>query len=169
MIRLIEALDFRCLRYINQRLDRFLVLVGPNASGKTTFLDVVAFLGQIVSDGLEPAVNDRTQNFQDLVWQRSGAGFEFAVELDIPEERRKLLQRSFYDTVRYEVSIGMDHETGEVSIFSEKVILKESVNQESYNIQRSFFPTELEPPKTITTPKGKKEHQNSSQQGPGWK
>jgi len=84
MIRLIEALDFRCLRYINQRLNRFLVLVGPNASGKTTFLDVVAFLGQIVSGGLEPAVNERTQNFQDLVWQRSGDSFELAVELDIP-------------------------------------------------------------------------------------
>ncbi len=79
MIRLIEALDFRCLRYINQHLDRFLVLVGPNASGKTTFLDVVAFLGQLVSDGLEPAVNERTQNFQDLVWQRYEDSFELAV------------------------------------------------------------------------------------------
>lgn len=156
MIRLIEALDFRCLRYINQRLDRFLVLVGPNASGKTTFLDVVAFLGQIVSGGLEPAVNERTQNFQDLVWQRSGDSFELAVELDIPGERRKLLQRSSYDTVRYEVCICIDQETGEVSILSEKVLLKESVSQDSYNIQRSLFPIELEPPQTLITPKGKR-------------
>lgn len=156
MIRLIEALDFRCLRYINQRLDRFLVLVGPNASGKTTFLDVVAFLGQLVSEGLEPAVNERTQNLQDIVWQRSGNSFELAVELDIPEERRKLLQRSSYDTVRYEVCIGIDHETGEISILSEKVVLKESVNQESDNIQRSLFPIELKPPQTLITPKGKR-------------
>ena len=156
MIRLIEALDFRCLRYINQRLDRFLVLVGPNASGKTTFLDVVAFLGQLVSDGLEPTVNERTQNFQDLVWQRSGDSFELAVELDIPGERRKLLQRSSYDTVRYEVCICIDQETGEVSILSEKVLLKESVSQDSYNIQRSLFPIELEPPQTLITPKGKR-------------
>jgi predicted ATPase len=156
MIRLIEALDFRCLRYINQRLDRFLVLVGPNASGKTTFLDVVAFLGQIVSGGLEPAVNERTQNFQDLVWQRSGDSFELAVELDIPGKRRKLLQRSSYDTVRYEVCICIDQETGEVSILSEKVLLKESVSQDSDNIQRSLFPIELEPPQTLITPKGKR-------------
>ncbi len=39
-------------------------MVGPNASGKTTFLDIMAFLGQFVSDGLEAAVGDRTRNFQ---------------------------------------------------------------------------------------------------------
>jgi predicted ATPase len=48
MISLIEALNFRCLRYIRQPLGPFHILVGPNASGKTTFLDVVAFLGQLV-------------------------------------------------------------------------------------------------------------------------
>ena len=60
MIRLIEALNYRCLRYIRQPLDSFNVLVGPNASGKTTFLDVVAFLGRMVSDGLEEAIDERT-------------------------------------------------------------------------------------------------------------
>ena len=41
MITLIEALNFRCLCYISQPMGPFHVLVGPNASGKTTFLDVV--------------------------------------------------------------------------------------------------------------------------------
>ena len=31
MISLIEALNYRCLRYVRQRLDRFHGLVGPNA------------------------------------------------------------------------------------------------------------------------------------------
>lgn len=39
MITLIEALNYRCLRYISRPLESFHVLVGPNASGKTTFLD----------------------------------------------------------------------------------------------------------------------------------
>src|SRR6185503_16460373 len=51
MLTFIEALNFRCLRYVAQDLTRFHVLVGPNASGKTTFLDVVAFLGRLVSSG----------------------------------------------------------------------------------------------------------------------
>ncbi len=86
MIHLIEALNFRCLRYISRPLDGFMVLVGPNASGKTTSLDVVSFMGRLVSDGLESAINQRTRNFEDLVWQRSGGGFELAIEVGIPEK-----------------------------------------------------------------------------------
>lgn len=59
MITLIEALNFRCLRYISQPLGEFHVLVGPNASGKTTFLDVVAYLGDLVSGGLNDALDRR--------------------------------------------------------------------------------------------------------------
>lgn len=65
MITRIEALSYRCLRYVSRPLDRFHVLTGPNASGKTTFLDVVAFLGRLVSGGLEEAIRERTQNFQE--------------------------------------------------------------------------------------------------------
>src|SRR5712692_8357593 len=72
LIKLVEALDFRCLRYVSRPLGPFHVLVGPNASGKTTFLDVVAFLGDLVSEGLETATNQRTQNFEDLLWKRGG-------------------------------------------------------------------------------------------------
>lgn len=91
MITLIEAKNFRCLRYIRQPLGQFHVLVGPNATGKTTFLDVIAFLGRLVPDGLKTAVGERTQNFQDLLWGRSGNGFELAIEAAIPEDRRQML------------------------------------------------------------------------------
>ena len=72
MIRRIQALNYRCLRYVDVRLDRFHVLVGPNASGKSTLLDVVTFLGDLVSGGLGSAIEQRTRNFQDLVWGRQG-------------------------------------------------------------------------------------------------
>ncbi len=64
MITRIEALNYRCLRYVRQDLGPFHVLVGPNASGKTTFLDVVAFLGRLVTDGPEAAVVERSENFE---------------------------------------------------------------------------------------------------------
>ena len=60
MITRIEALNYRCLRYIRQDLGPFHVLVGPNASGKTTFLDVVGFLGKLVAEGPEAAVVEKT-------------------------------------------------------------------------------------------------------------
>ena len=53
MITLIEALNYRCLKYVQRPLNPFHVLVGPNASGKTTFLDVIGFLRDLVSKGLD--------------------------------------------------------------------------------------------------------------------
>ena len=86
MISLIEALNFRCLRYVLQPLGPFHVLVGPNASGKTTFLDAVAFLGDLVSKGLEYAIAERTQDQRDLVWGRKDGSFELALEAKLPED-----------------------------------------------------------------------------------
>jgi len=123
MIRLIEALNFRCLQYISQPLGRFHVLVGPNASGKTTFLDVVAFLARLVSDGPEAAVRDRTRNFQDLVWGGAGERFELAIEAEIPADQRAKLSKGF-DTIRYEVALGQSAETNGIGIIEEYVLLK---------------------------------------------
>jgi predicted ATPase len=152
MIRLIEALNFRCLRYVRQPLGPFQVLVGPNASGKTTFLDVVGFLGRLVSDGLEAAIDERTQNFQDLVWAREGDRFEFVIEAVIPEDRKARLVRPF-DTIRYEIRIGIDSQTRESGILEEKAWLRHW--QEPASEQRSLFPIEREPPRSIITGKSK--------------
>ena len=67
MISKVEALGFGCLKFASQPLDRFHVLVGPNSSGKSTLLDVISFLGDLVSEGLETAVTSHSRNFQDLV------------------------------------------------------------------------------------------------------
>src|SRR5215467_11811824 len=102
MITLVEALNYRCLRYIRQPLGHFHVLVGPNASGKTTFLDVIAFLGRLVSDGVDAAIEEQTQNFFDLVWRHEGARFELAIEALLPERLRGLLKQD-PDVIRYEI------------------------------------------------------------------
>jgi predicted ATPase len=123
-------------------LGPFHVLVGPNASGKTTFLDVVAFLGRLVSDGLEAAVNERTGNFKDLIWGREGNGFELAIEVAIPEEPRSKLKGEEFDTVRYEVSFEIDPDSEEFLIRAEKVILKRSSQPSEIKnkLKRDFFP-----------------------------
>lgn len=152
MVTRIEALGFRCLRYVSQQLGPFHVLVGPNASGKTTFLDVVAFLGQLVSEGLETALGERSRNFQDLVYGREGGRFELAVEARVPDERRKALARKEHDTVRYEVAVGIDPDTSEVAILAEKVLLRNG--DDPGPAQRSLFPMSQAPPDTVLTPKG---------------
>ena len=112
MLTLIEALNFRCLRHVRQPLGPFHVLVGPNASGKTTFLDVVAFLGDLVADGLEEAVRRRTQNFEDLLWRRQGDSFQLAIEAKVPEAHAA----AGYAIIRYEVEIGIDRDADELGI-----------------------------------------------------
>ena len=102
MIRRIQALNYRCLRHVDVTLDRFHVMVGPNASGKSTLFDAVAFLGDLVADGLDAALERRTRNFQDLVWGRpkDGLGFELAAEFDIPEGATDIVRGDAHPRLR---------------------------------------------------------------------
>jgi predicted ATPase len=125
MITLVEALNYRCLRHIRQPLGPFHVLVGPNASGKTTFLDVIAFLGRLVSDGPDAAIEERSQNFYDLVWGREGTQFELAVETQIPKELQRSGVAAGLDTARYEVALSIDPRTQERGLSADRVLLKE--------------------------------------------
>ena len=154
MITLIEALNYRCLRYISRPLKPFHVLVGPNASGKTTFLDVVAFLQDLISDGLEAALDNRTNNPQELLFQRQGDRFELAIEARIPDALRNLTAKQDLNTVRYEVSIGFDETNRQFEFKAEKLILKETEEVDSGF--RWLFPQHLSPPNTLVTPKGKR-------------
>jgi len=152
VISLVEALHYRCLRYVRRPLRRFQVLVGPNASGKTTCLDVPALLGRLVSQGLDAAIGERTQNFQDLVWRRQGRRLELAVEASIPGELRERLSNPRLDTIRYEVGLGLLVGSDEAAILSERVLLKES--KPSHPDDSTLFPLAQAPVKTILTPKG---------------
>lgn len=148
MISQIEALNYRCLRYVKQPLGGFHVLVGPNASGKTTFLDVVAFLGDLVSEGLDDALTRRSRNFSDFVFGRQGNRFELSIEASIPERiRPTLAKQQDFETIRYEIAVGVDPASEEVVLLAETVKLK--VWQAAPPRQRELFPEPLVPPETI--------------------
>ena len=108
MIRRLQVLNYRGLRYLDLRLAPFRILVGRNASGKSTVLDAIAFLRDLVASGLDAAVEKRTHNFQDLVWGRPTAdlGFELAVECGLEEFDPETPPDPEDDRVfRYEVAI----------------------------------------------------------------
>jgi len=149
VIRLIEALRYRSLLDVRQPISDFHVLVGPNASGKSTFLDVVGFLGDLLKTDVASAVRKRSPNFQNLVWMGQGDRFELAIELRIPEQRRKRLD-SLFARARYEVSVGLDARD-QLAIVSEALWLKPA-NGEVEREPRILFPELREPRKTIVVP-----------------
>ncbi len=152
MITLVEALNYRCLRYVRQTLEPFQVLVGPNATGKTTFLDVIGFFGDLVSDGLESAVTRRASTPSDLTWWRKEALFELAVEAAIPDRLRGNLENPDFDRIRYEVAVGMNVEGQGIGLATERVLLKR--NGDTEEAQRDLFPQLRPLPSSILSRKG---------------
>ena len=138
MITLIEALNYRCLRYVQRSLNPFHVLVGPNASGKTTFLDVIGFLGDLVSKGFDVALSERTSNPEELLFRRQGDKLELAIEARIPDELRQQTSKPELDTIRYEVDIGFEETRHQFEFKAETLLMKKAavLNQP----QRSLFP-----------------------------
>lgn len=162
MISRIESLNYRCLRYVRQDLLPFHVLVGPNASGKSTFLDVLAFMSDLVFFGPAEALSNRVPDVRDLVWLRRGESFELAVDVHLPPERRERLKQGSYIGARYEVSIGVSREPRESAILSEAFWLTTSDSDADKSFQRELFPQPPLPPNTII--------HTSGQRAPrGWK
>ena len=156
MIRRIQALNYRCLRLVDVHLDSFHILVGPNASGKSTLLDVIGFLSDLVRDGLMEAVEKRTQNFQDLVWNRpkQDMGFELAVEFDVPPRIVDALPDEMdCQRLRYELCIREDDQG--LRIDSERAMLVPKPSRRRGRGRASKFPEPPSSPKTILGRKAK--------------
>ena len=62
-------------------LSNFHVLVGPNGSGKTSFLDVIEFIKSCLINGPVKAVEERAPEFRDLTFMRRGGPIEFDLTL----------------------------------------------------------------------------------------
>ena len=164
MIRRVEALNYRCLRYISQPLEHFHVLVGPNASGKSTFLDVVGLVRDLLTRGIDDAILaredpiesvGRARSVDELIFNQIADRFELAVELEIPDELHKSTGNGRYRIARYEVAIGNDPEKGELIITNEALWLCPK-QQSSINPQLSFFPNEPVPPESVFAKRARK-------------
>lgn len=159
MITLVEALNYRCLRYVQTTLKPFNVLVGPNASGKTTFLDVIGFLSDLVSSGPDIAVIKRAPDPRDLLFGGRGDRFEMAIEAKIPDKLRESTSRPDLGIIRYQISIGSDDTQRQFEIKEETLLLKAEtiLLMETAKLepgQRPFFesanaPSELNVPKSL--------------------
>lgn len=158
IISRIQVLNYGCLRYVDVPMGRFHVLIGPNATGKSTLMDAIKFVSDVVRDGVDAACFKRTSNFQDLVWGRptnpEDQRFEIALEFDLPDDVRTLMPRSRnFCTLRYEMGVGFDPDSGRVGLSTEQAILQPReeplrADDESTR-QLAFFPDPGHPRDTV--------------------
>ena len=147
MISRIEVLNYRCLRYVSADLATFQVLVGPNGSGKTTLLDVLLFLRDLITAGLDAALEERSRDPLDLVWARRPGVVEIAIEAEIPEELRGKLSRPEFRRIRYEVGVSVQKDATEIT--EERALLTKA--EPPPVISQLTFPEVRLPPPTLLT------------------
>ena len=92
MIKRLQVLHYRALKYIDIKLSNFHILVGPNASGKSSFLDVINLIRDILNESPHAAVEKRASRFDELLWNQQGNKFEIAAELEVPKEIKQRLK-----------------------------------------------------------------------------
>lgn len=134
MFSRIQTRYFRSLKAVDQTLGPIQALVGPNASGKTTFLDVIGLLSDLVRQrgNVRETILSRSASFDKLIWQGPGedagqrVAFQLAVEAPIPEDvhARLASDKQQYKLVRYELEIGFDSATNELGLNHETLWLR---------------------------------------------
>lgn len=151
MISRIQALSFRSLQWIDQRLHRFQALVGPNASGKTTFMDVIAFLSELMRTrgSVLETVQNRSSTFENLLWLGKGTSFQLAVEAEIPATVRSMViaEKQAFSHVRYELQVGFDTKENQLGLDHE-VLWLTNLNAQSAK-PLSLFPLVKKQPESI--------------------
>ena len=156
MFRRVEAWHYKCLKRIDVRLHPVNILIGPNASGKSTLLDLFSFLRDALEGDVEEAVRRRTTSLRELVWNQTGEakGFEIAVEADIPQN---LCTTNGYDRLRYEVGVGLDEVDGTIVVSGENLWLVNSAQRmrtkpHPPSAQLTLFPRDLDDAKPVLHP-----------------
>lgn len=131
MIQLLQAQNFRMLRSNSVALQPYQVLVGQNATGKSTLLGALQFISDVLRGGVVFAVERITSSFYDLSFA-SSQPVALAVELSVPgsdgEERH----------LRYEIEIGIEGPSG-LRVLQENLFILPEERETNGGLQHSLF------------------------------
>jgi AAA15 family ATPase/GTPase len=97
MIERIHIENYKCLRDVTVDLGDFTILIGPNDSGKSSFLEAIQTFGKILQKGY-PATFVGDRSLANLVWGKDAGrhivlevagttpGHQFVYRLELPVE-----------------------------------------------------------------------------------
>jgi predicted ATPase len=132
MIRRIWVRNFRMLAANRVDVGPFAVLVGRNASGKSTLMSALRFMSAVLSDGVEKAV--------DVAIDSSGAGFRDLCFREQDPIGFALVLRLEEGLYRYELEIGEEPSSGAPVVARENLFkLPESDAEAAAPPQASLF------------------------------
>lgn len=146
MIRKIEVLRYKGFKYGRIELKPFNILVSPNASGKSTLLDILTFIRDVLNESPAYAVEKRCARLDELLWNHELRTLEIALEFEIPSERN-----SRYKLARYEISISQNEKEG-IIIENEHLWLirhENLIKDTAVPYQISHFPYDHVPPEHV--------------------
>lgn len=134
MFKRIKATNYRLLKSVDQELANFNILIGANASGKSTFFDVLSFISDFANRGAQYAIQERIESsFEELTHQKKGGPVSFVIDIELPES---LSERGDYNFTRYDVEFldnAVNHEVlslhnadGAQRTLAERVFLNDS-------------------------------------------
>lgn len=122
MITLVQARNYRNLRDVRVPLRDLQLLVGLNASGKSTFMDAIAFVSDFLSIGLGKAVEGRSPDPRALVHGGQGDHFELALETTVPDEVSERVDG--LDAVRYRLAVRVGDRPSQCRVQAESLVLE---------------------------------------------
>nr|MDO8099982.1 AAA family ATPase [Candidatus Njordarchaeota archaeon] len=85
MISNVEMKNFKSLKDVDVSLRKFNVIIGPNASGKSNFLDSLIFLSQTTNRSIDEALNQRGGYYR-VVFGGQEAEIQFSVEFTLEKQ-----------------------------------------------------------------------------------
>jgi predicted ATPase len=83
MITRVYAKNFRSIGEIDVGLNNLTVLVGPNSSGKSNFLDVLRFVSDGLRKGLQSAIDDERQGIKTIRRWAPSRPYDIEIEIEI--------------------------------------------------------------------------------------
>ncbi len=154
MIKRIEILNYKGFEYVDISPDSYNVLIGPNASGKSSFIEILNLLKDIIIDDAVPAIERNCARFDELVhnYNLNKLQFEVALEFELPDDVNQE-----YQLARYEIALSQDEREG-IIIKYENIFLKNK-GKHLNNNTISNLQHEARIPDFIVNPFGKMENE----------